>query len=165
MALIYENNNFSIQTADRPFIDRLEGGHIRIWAVVPVRDRTKLSPELACEYMMLSMIVGEAMPAALAKQGIDIGLINYQDMGNWSVFKPEGPSLHMQIFGRATTATVQKYGDAVQLPLRDTGFYEGFMPLNETDIALLREEIVRLLATEKYQQFAQLYATGGEAVS
>lgn len=153
MALIFETENFSIQSADRPFVDRKEGGHVRIWPKVKAIDRTQLSSKLAIEYMKLSMVVGEAMKAALGKRGISIGIVNYQDIGNWGVFKPEGPSLHMQIFGRATTAKIQKYGDAVNLPHRDTGFYDNFEPLDEKDIAEIRAEITRLLNTPKYKNF------------
>jgi diadenosine tetraphosphate (Ap4A) HIT family hydrolase len=94
---IYETENFYIQAASRPFIDRTEGGHVYMFPKIPVRDRTQLSPKLAIEYMKLSMVVGEALKLAMAKRGVDIGLVNYQDMGNWGVFKPEGPTLHMQI--------------------------------------------------------------------
>ena len=105
---IYETENFEIQAASRPFIDRTEGGHIYIYPKVPVRDRTRLTPALAIEYTKLTMIVGEALIPAMARRGITVGIVNYQDMGNWGVFKPEGPTLHMQIYGRATTATTQK---------------------------------------------------------
>lgn len=148
---IYETEDFYIQGALRPFIDRSEGGHIYIFPKVPVRDRTQLPPSLAMEYMKLSMVVGEALVTAMGRRGVDIGIVNYQDMGNWGVFKPEGPSLHMQIYGRATTATIQKYGDAVQLPHRETGFYDSFKRLNEEDIREIRAEIQRLLQTDKYK--------------
>ena len=153
MALIYQTDNFTIESADQPFVSREEGGHIRIFPKIPVPDRTTLSAELAKEYMKLSMIVGEAMKVGLGKRGIDIGIINYQDMGNWRVFHPEGPTLHMHIFGRAKTATQQKYGEAVLLPQRETGFYDGFAPLDEKDIAEIRSEIERLLSTDKYRDF------------
>ncbi len=58
MALIYETPNFTIESAEQPFIDRLEGGHIRIFPKVAVSDRTQLTPELAIEYTKLSMVVG-----------------------------------------------------------------------------------------------------------
>ncbi len=74
-------------------------------------------------------------------------------MGNWSVFKPEGPTLHMQIFGRAKDAKVQKYGDAVQLPHRETGFYDSFQPSDEEDIQEIRADIEKLMKTEKYRNF------------
>ena len=151
--IIYQNDNYVVDAPARPFVDRLEGGHIRISPKIKVKDRTQLSPELAIEYMKLSMVVGEAMAKGLIERGIDIGIINYQDMGNWGVFDPEGPTLHMHIFGRATTATKQKYGEAVQLPKRDTGFYEGFMPLDEEDISAIKTEIELLLETDKYKSF------------
>lgn len=96
------------------------------------------------------MVVGEAMKSAMARRGVDIGIINYQDMGNWGVFKAEGPTLHMQIYGRATTATIQKYGDAVQLPHRETGFYDTFKPLDEEDIKEIKVDIEALLQSNKY---------------
>lgn len=147
---IYETENFYIQAAKRPFVDRKEGGHLYLYPKVDVRDRTKLSPTLAIEYTKLSMVVGEALVSGMARRGIDIGVINYQDMGNWGVFKPEGPTLHMQIYGRAKTATVQKYGDAVSLPHRETGFYDNFQPLDEEDVAEIKADIEMLLLTAKY---------------
>jgi diadenosine tetraphosphate (Ap4A) HIT family hydrolase len=153
MALIYETNNFILETREKPFIDRAEGGHIRIWSKLKVSDRTMLTPEQAIEYMKLSMLAGEAMTNILKKEGIDIGIVNYQEMGNWSVFKPEGVTMHMHIFGRAKTATIQKYGEAVLLPQRETGFYDSFEPLNDNDIKEIRNEIERLLTTDKYKNF------------
>lgn len=147
---IYETQNFEVGTAPHPFIDRSEGGHIYIFPKIPVRDRTKLTPSLAIEYMKISMVVGEALKSAMSRRGVDIGIVNYQDMGNWGVFKPEGPTLHMQIYGRATTATIQKYGDAVQLPHRETGFYDNFKPLDEEDIQAIRADIKELMTSEKY---------------
>lgn len=147
---IYETSNFYLQAANRPFIDRDEGGHLYLFPKIEVSDRTKLSPELAIEYMKLSMIAGEALTSAMKRRGVDVGIVNYQDMGNWSVFKPEGPSLHLHIYGRATTATIQKYGDAVSLPHRDTGFYDNFTPLNTGDIQEIKSDIAILLDTEKY---------------
>lgn len=147
---IFETENFFIDAAERPFIDRSEGGHIYIFPKVKVRDRTQLSPQLAVEYIKLSMVVGEALKSAMARRGVDIGIVNYQDMGNWGVFKPEGPTLHMQIYGRATTATIQKYGDAVQLPHRETGFYDNFKPLDEEDIREIKIDIEKLLQSDKY---------------
>lgn len=151
MPIVYTADNFVVTAADRPFIDRAEGGHLYIFPVAPVRDRTKLSPGLAVEYMKLSMIVGEALKSAMARQGVDIGIVNYQDMGNWGVFKAEGPSLHMQIYGRAVTATAQKYGDAVALPHRETGFYDRFQPLNDEDIKEIRTDIEKLVESDKYK--------------
>jgi diadenosine tetraphosphate (Ap4A) HIT family hydrolase len=150
--LICETENFLIQAASRPLIDRSEGGHLLIYPKVPVRDRTQLSPTLAVEYTKLSMIVGEALKIAMARRGVEIGIVNYQDMGNWGVFRPEGPTLHMHIFGRAITATIQKYGDAVYLPHRETGFYDKFKPLEDQDIQEIKVEIGKLIASIKYRK-------------
>lgn len=147
---IFETDNFYIQAAKRPFIDRSEGGHVYLFPKVAVRDRTKLSPGLAIEYTKLSMVVGEALKSAMARRGVDIGIVNYQGMGNWGVFTPEGPTLHMQIYGRATTAVIQKYGDAVQLPHRETGFYDDFKPLDADDIHEIKIDIEKLLQSSKY---------------
>ena len=96
------------------------------------------------------MVVGEALKSAMARRGVDIGIVNYQGIGNWGVYKPEGPTIHMQIYGRATTATIQKYGDAVQLPHRETGFYNNFSPLDYDDVAEIRKDIEALLQSDKY---------------
>lgn len=153
MALIYETDNFIIESAEYPFISREEGGHMRILPKVTVSDRTKLSPALAIEYMKLSMVCGEALVHAMAKQGIDIGIVNYQDMGNWRVHSPEGLLLHMHILGRAKTAVIQKYGQGVQLPPKGSDFYKPFKELTEEDRELVKTEIERLLASEKYKNW------------
>ncbi len=154
MTQIYETEHFTLETPNTVFVDRDEGGHIKIISKINVSDRTKLTAEQAIEYMKLSMVAGEALTNVMRKQGVDIGIVNYQEMGNWSVFKPEGVILHLHIFGRAKTATKQKYGDAVQLPHKETGFYDAFKPLNDNDISEMKMEIERLLATEKYKGFA-----------
>ena len=99
------------------------------------------------------MIVGQAMTLAMNKQGVDIGRINYQDNGNWGIFKPDRPYLHVHIYGRAKSAKIQKYGDALFLPHRETGFYEGIKPLSHDDIEEIRKEIKRLSSMKKYRNF------------
>ncbi|MFA7702832.1 MAG: hypothetical protein WCX80_05260, partial [Patescibacteria group bacterium] len=101
--------------------------------------------------MRLTMIVGEAMATALNRCGIDIGRINYQDNGNWSVFSPEGPYLHLHLYGRAKSAVTQKYGDACYFPQRVSGFYDSFEPLNDNDILEIRKEIELVSRKDKYQ--------------
>jgi len=147
---IYETDDFYIQAANHPYVDRAEGGHLYVFPKVSVRDRTQLSPKLAIEYMKLTMVAGEALVSGMARRGVDIGIVNYQDMGTWKVFTPEGPSLHMHIYGRAKTATIQKYGDAVQLPHRETGFYANFLPLDADDIHEIRADIESLMHSDKY---------------
>lgn len=150
MALIWQTNNFVVEVPEEPLVTRSDGGHITITPKLRLTDRTQLSPKLAFELMYLTMLVGEAMAAGLFKRGIDIGRINYQDNGNWGVFKPGGPYLHYHLYGRAKSAKVHKYGEACYFPFRETGFYNGFEPLNKGDIKEMQKQIKTLLTGEKY---------------
>ena len=151
MTLIYETKNFTVESFDKPHVSREEGGHIRIIPKVRMLNRQELSPKQAIELMRLTIVVGQAMTATMKKRGIDIGRINYQDNGNWSVFKPEGPYLHIHLYGRAKNAKIQKYGESMSLPRRETGFYENFKPLNEEDIKEIRKSIILILKKPKYK--------------
>ena len=153
MTLIFETKNFIVEAVDKPHVDRADGGHIKIVPKVRVPDRQHLSPELAIELMKLTTLVGEAMTIAMNKRGVDIGRINYQDNGNWGVFKSEGPYFHYHLYGRAKSAKYHKYGEVCYFPLRDTNpkYYEQFKPLNNDDVKEIKKEIERLLKIEKYK--------------
>ncbi len=151
MALIYETENFIVEAVDQPLVTRTDGGHISISPKVRLVDRTQLSPPLAIELMRLTMLVGEAMTIALNNRGIDIGRINYQDNGNWGVFTPEGPFLHIHLYGRAKSALIQKYGEACSFPQRNSGFYDTCEPLNEGDIAEIVRYIEQISRKEKFR--------------
>lgn len=151
MSLIYQTEFFFVETPEQPLVTRADGGHITITPKKRLADRTQLTPGLAIELMFLTMLVGEAMTAGLRVRGIDIGRINYQDNGNWGVFKPEGPYLHYHLYGRAKNAVFQKYGEACNFPLRETGFYDSFQPLDKGDIQEIQKQIHLLLLQQKYQ--------------
>lgn len=148
--IILETKTFSVEVPEKPFIDREDGGHLRLMSKIKVKDRTELNTEQTIEYALLSEVVGKALELGMNSRGIKIGNVNWQEMGNWSVFKPEGITLHMHIFGRAENAKTQKYGEAVRLPFRDTGFYDSFQKLNEDDLSAIKGEIAELLRVEKY---------------
>ncbi|MEI6850554.1 MAG: hypothetical protein WCK26_01140 [Candidatus Saccharibacteria bacterium] len=150
--LIFESENFLLNSVEKPHITRTDGGHIKITPKHHFADRSKLSPKLAVEMAWITMLSGEAMKNGLIKRGIDIGLVNYQDMKNWGVFKPEGPYLHIHLYGRAKDAIIQKYGNSMELPQRETGFYDKFEPLNDGDIEIIKQEISELLLDDKYQK-------------
>jgi diadenosine tetraphosphate (Ap4A) HIT family hydrolase len=152
MTVIYETANFIVEAADKPHVTRTDGGHIRILPKKKIVDRTELSPKQAKEVMRLTMIVGEAMATALNKRGIDVGRINYQDNGNWSVFRPDGPYFHIHLYGRAKSAKIQKWGDALYMPQRETGFYDKSEPLNEGDVKEIRKQIEIISRREKYKK-------------
>ncbi|MFH0952143.1 MAG: HIT domain-containing protein [Patescibacteria group bacterium] len=143
MALIYESENFILESHEKPEIDRLEGGHIKIIPKNEVNDRTKLSPKLAIELMRFTIVAGRAMIVGMKKRGVDIGRINYQENGNWR------PNLHIHLYGRAVNAKVQKYGDPII-----SGHQEGFRPLDPDDIAAVKAELDKLFTKEEFSDYA-----------
>jgi len=119
MATIYETNNFTVDAVDEPHVDRNDGGHIKITPKTRYSTRQELTAKESIELMRLTIVVGEAMTKVMNEHGVDIGRINYQDNGNWTVFKPEGPYLHIHLYGRAKSAKVQRYGQACFFPHRE----------------------------------------------
>lgn len=141
---IYETADFIVDAPARPHVSREEGGHVVIRAKdQSIHDRTMLSREQAIQYMLLSMMVGKALQEVLIKQGIPVCKVNYQDMGNWSYKQGREPYFHVHIYGRVLAAPHQPFPEAVYLPDRSTGFYEGFVPLTEEDCMLIRGQLMR----------------------
>ncbi|MCP4179848.1 MAG: hypothetical protein GY756_18970, partial [bacterium] len=122
MAIIYETNNFILESHERPEIDRIEGGHVKINPKVTIKDRTELTPKQAIELMRFTIISGKAMVNGMKKQGVTIGRINYQDNGNWK------PHFHVHLYGRSIDSKIQKY-EKPFLP----GHQDNFKPLNKED--------------------------------
>lgn len=153
MILIYETKNFILSVPSKPHIDRKDGGHIEIKPKKTISDRSKLNKKKACELMKLSMVAGEAFQTAMNKQKVDIGRINYQDNGNWSVFNPGGPHESLHLYGRAKSAKIQKYGQALYFPDRKTDFYKKNRPLTPEDIAEIQKQIKIVLNKKKYKDW------------
>lgn len=150
---IYETKNFIVESHEKPFVSRTDGGHIRIRVKDDsVTDRTKLEPKTAIELMRLTMIVGVAFEKAMNNLGIPVVKINYQDMGNWAWKTNTKPFLHIHVFGRASNAVKQIWPESVYLPDRGTGFYDGFEPLNSQDIEEIKKQIDIVLQEEKYNE-------------
>lgn len=149
MQTVFEARHFTLVVPDRPHVSRPDGGHLILNPKVTVPDRTHLTREQAIELVKLTMVAGAAMQGVLPQRGIDIWRINYQDNGNWR------PELHVHLYGRAKSSTMQPHGHFLSLPLTADAFRRqpALEPLNAEDVAALRAEIVRLLATEKYRNF------------
>jgi diadenosine tetraphosphate (Ap4A) HIT family hydrolase len=147
---VFATKNFVVESSETPHVDRNDGGHLVIVPKVKILDRQHLTPGQAIELMRLTTVVGEAMTNVMTKHGVPIGRINYQDMGNWGHF------LHYHIYGRATSAKFQKYGETVHTPLRPQfpEFYARFKPLTKKDVAALQKEMTRLFKTKKYSNAA-----------
>jgi diadenosine tetraphosphate (Ap4A) HIT family hydrolase len=140
MVVIYSSENFIVESCDKPFVSRTDGGHVRIKVKdKTISDRTKLTSKQAIELMRLTIIVGDSLEKAMNMQGIPVVKINYQDMGNWAYKTGENPYLHIHIFGRAKNAKKQIFPEAVYLPARESGFYNSFEPLNDEDTKLIRK--------------------------
>ncbi len=152
MSEFYKTTNFIVESHPKPFVSRTDGGHIRIRVIdESISDRTKLQPKQAIELMRLTMVVGEALERGMNKQGIPVVKINYEELGNWA-YKPGGgkPFLHEHVFGRSKDAKKQPFPEAVFLPDRSTGFYDGFEPLTEEDQKVILSVISSLFLEERY---------------
>lgn len=151
--IIYETKNFIVESHEKPFLPRTDGGHIRIRVKdEKITDRTKLDPKTAIELMRLTMVVGEAFEKAMNNLGVPVVKINYQDMGNWAWKTKTQPFLHIHVFGRASNAVKQPWPESVYLPDRKTGFYDNFEPLSQADIEEIRKQINIALQEPKYDE-------------
>ncbi len=147
---ILDSTHFTLITPEHPHIARGDGGHLIINPKVVVVDRTLLARAPAIELMKLTMVCGEALTAVLTQRGVAIGRINYQDNGNWR------HELHVHVYGRARAAWLQPYGQPLRLAPTAAAFKAemgNLEPLNAGDVAALKTQIERLLATEKYRAF------------
>ena len=147
---IYETENLLLEAVKKPHVTRTDGGHLKITPKEHLKDRTEMTPQLAKEYMRLTMIVGEAFEKAMANRGIPLMRVNYQDMGNWAYKEGKPPYFHLHIYGRAKNAVHQPYMESVYLPDRSTGFYDTFEPLNADDVAEIKYQIELVSQQQKY---------------
>ena len=136
--LIYSTNFFDVVTPNKPHITRTDGGHLVIVPKRAVKNRTELTAKEACELMKTSMVFGKAMKMALNKNGVDIERINYQENGNWV------PEMHLHLYGRARSAKIQKFGEALNFPKLETGFYNNNEPLTNDDINEIKKEAKKI---------------------
>ncbi len=150
--VVYETENFIVLVPDMPHIPKLDGGHLYIKAKeLYFNSRTELSPKLAVEVMRVTMLLGEAMKLGLKNRGINIERINYQENGNWAYLqKGRKPFFHIHLYGRTIDSVTQVWGEALEFPDKDTGFYRGFEPFDDDDIEAIKEQISILEKSEKY---------------
>lgn len=131
---LYETDAFCAFVPQKPHIDRRDGGHIVIMSKTPgCYSLIELPDELAKELICLAKCCGKAITDVLSKDGIDIGIVNYQINGNWSVNQPKRDSLHLHVYGRSKKSVHQVYGEALHFPNPHTGFYDEFESLTQTE--------------------------------
>jgi diadenosine tetraphosphate (Ap4A) HIT family hydrolase len=154
--IIHQTDHFVLTRSQRPFVDRLEGGHLRIFCKrAGVKERRDFTPEEAIDFIRLSSAAGQALERGMQKRGIDIVKINFEELGNWPFKYGTELVFHEHILGRAKDAKKQIFPEAIQLPDRETGFYDGFEPLNDDDLHAVRAELKAILATPKYADKSQ----------
>jgi diadenosine tetraphosphate (Ap4A) HIT family hydrolase len=149
--LIYESKYFTVERHPKPFVSREEGGHIRIFpkntAATCIND---LTPNEAKELIRLEMVVREALIEGMNQQGVPVIWVNIEDLGNWAFKRNEIPRLHIHVLGRASTATKQKWPEAISLPDISTGFYDEFIALTNEDMVVIRQKIEEKFLDNKY---------------
>lgn len=156
--VIYETENMVLRREPRPHISREEGGHLKISAKRDgVRERRDLTPREAVEMAWLSSVAGQAMEVGLKKRGIPIVKINYQENGNWAAIPGSEPTFHLHLYGRSSDAKVQKFPNALHMPIRadNPDFYKDFIPFIDEDVEAIRDEIENIIKTEKYANKAE----------
>ena len=138
--VIIQTENFMISTINPPHISREDGGHIVIVCKKnSINEYEDMSDSLALELSVLARIAGKGLKKALAKDNIDVGIINYQINGNWSICSEIKDPLHLHVYGRAKCSDKQRYGEALYLPKPLTGFYKNNKGLSNVDISLIRD--------------------------
>ena len=154
MPVFYETRNFKVKAADEAIVDRKDGGHILI---IPSNrnsgkeHRWQLDTKIAREFMMLSMIVGEAMFKAMNKRGITLDRINFQDNGNWSIGTRVKNKVHLHLFGRAKKSKHQKRGESLYFPSKKTRFWKNYEPLNDGDIKEILKQMKIIARRKNYR--------------
>lgn len=139
--LIYETKNFWTYVSSGLLIDRADGGHLVIAPKVDTLDRMSFTPELAAEYIMLSMATGRAMQQVINEAGIPVERLNFMDMGNWRLLTPKTPRFHEHIFGRARGSRFQIHGEFNKIPPKGSKHYKCITPLSADDIYRLNKLI------------------------
>ena len=149
---IYETANFKVEAVPKPHVSREEGGHLRIKSKEKYfSSRMDLNPDEAKEVMRLSMMTAEVLKRGMTSRGVPIIRINFMEAGNWAAKKGKPFFFHIHVYGRTESAKIQIWPEAVQLPSRDTGFYDNFIPLNEEDIKELQKQFSIVENEEKYK--------------
>ena len=149
---VYETENFKVEVVPKPHVSREEGGHLRIKSKEKYfSSRMDFDSNEAKEVMRLSMMTGEALKRAMTNRGIPIIRINYMEAGNWAVKTGKPFFFHIHVYGRCENAKIQVWPEAVQLPSRDTGFYDKFVPLDLADIEELKKQFFIIEQEEKYK--------------
>jgi hypothetical protein len=157
--LILETQDFKVTGHDKPHHSRENGGHIVVWPKLTFGNLSDMPLELAAGFMNLNQIVGEAFMNVGRNNGLHVARINYACFGNWNYKEPvQDPVVHMSLYLRTwgekhpdNDPLFLAFPEALYTPDRKTGYYDHFVPLTEQECQQVKDEVLRLLMTEKYQ--------------
>ncbi len=149
---IYEDKFFKVVCPEFPLNCREDGGHLVLVKKEIVYDRSELSWQEAIDFMRISMMTGQAMYEVL-----NVERMNYEDLGNWGVDKPNGSSMHLHFFGRAKEQLHQVRGSHMMIYPQGHKIYQGHLkPLNDKELTELKTAINEIAKEDKYQKMADL---------
>lgn len=150
--ILYEDRFFQVVSPEYPLNCRKDGGHLVLLKKKPVTDRSEMKWDEAIDFMRISMIVGKAMYSVLG-----VERMNYEDLGNWGVDKPQGSYMHLDFFGRAKEQVHQVRGSHMQIYPEGHNIYKGHLkPFNDEEVDLLIKEIDAICKEEKFVKMAKL---------
>ena len=158
MPLIIETRDFKVTGHDKPHHSRENGGHIVIWTKQTYAHLSDMPLALASDFIHLNQVVGEAFMNVVSSNGLKVARVNYVCFGNWNYKEPvKDPAVHMSLYLRTwgekhpdNDPSFMAFPEALYLPDRKTGYYDHFQPLTEQECQQIKDEILRLLQTDKY---------------
>lgn len=150
--VVYEDKFFQVVSPEFPLNCRNDGGHLVLLKKKPVKDRSEMDWQEAIDFARITMMVGKAMYTVLG-----VERMNYEDLGNWGVDKPQGSMMHIHFFGRAREQTHQIRGSHMMIYPEGHNIYKGHLePLNEEEVEAIKLELDVISKEEKYLKLAEL---------
>jgi len=150
--VIYEDKFFQVISPAFPLNCREDGGHLILLKKEIINDRSDMSWQEGIGFMRISMIVGQAMYEVL-----EIERINYEDLGNWGIDKPQGSYMHLHFFGRSAHSIHQIRGNHLLIYPEGHNIYKGHLtPLNKEETDQLIIAVNEISKEEKYKKMAEL---------
>lgn len=150
--IVYEDIYFQVISPEYPLNCRDDGGHLVLLKKETVEDRSEMNWQEAVDFARITMMVGRAMYDVLK-----VERVNYEDLGNWGVDKPQGSKMHLHFFGRAREQTHQIRGSHLMIYPEGHRIYKGHLkPLDEEMVEALKAKIEKLATEEKYEKMAEL---------
>ena len=106
-----------------------------------VRSRRDLSAGALRSVELLTMVAADALEAVFGTPWF-----NFQENGNWGLDHPERQHMHIHVYGRASDAVDQPYGEALRFPLREQVPAWRIVAPTDDERTALRREAERALA-------------------